>query len=77
MDSFVNFIVAPDIKKDDLLFCDDNGQGNTIAVGNADCLDAGLLTAEMVIDEMRLKGVFFQIAQNGGRPSFLYQGGAW
>jgi hypothetical protein len=70
-DSFVNFIVAPDIKQDDLLFRNYDGYSDPIAVGNADCLDSGLLAAEMVIVEMGLKRVFFQIAQDKG--DFLLQ----
>jgi hypothetical protein len=66
MDSFVNFIVAPDVKQNDLLFRDYDGHGDTIAVGNADGLDSGLLAAELVIVEMGLKGVLFQIAQDEG-----------
>lgn len=38
MDSFIHFIVAPDVKQDDLLFRDYDGHGDPIAVGNADCL---------------------------------------
>ena len=64
--SFVNFIVAPDVKQDNLLFRNYDGHSDPIAVSNADCLDPGLLAAEMVIVEMGLKGVFFQIAQDEG-----------
>jgi hypothetical protein len=71
MDLFVNLIVAPDVEQDDLLFRDYDGHGDPIAIGNADCLDSGLFACEMVIVEMGLKGVFFQIAQD--ESDFLLQ----
>ena len=71
MGSFVNFIVGSDIEQDNLFFRDDNGHRDSTAVGDADSLDTSLLASEMVIVEMGLKRVFFQIAQDKG--DFLLQ----
>jgi hypothetical protein len=70
-DSFVNFIVAPDVKQDDLFFCDYNGHRDPIAIGDVECLNSNLLATEVMIAEMGLKGVFFQIMQDNG--DFLLQ----
>ena len=59
----VNLIMGADVEQHDLFFRDHDGQGNAITVGYADRLDAGLPAARMMILEMRLKGVFFQIAK--------------
>jgi hypothetical protein len=63
--------MTPDIEQDDLFFRDYDGHSDPIAIGNADCLDSGLLAAKMVMVEMGLKRVFFQIAQDKG--DFLLQ----
>jgi hypothetical protein len=37
--------MAPNVEQEYLFFRDDNGHGYPVAVGNADCLDAGLLAS--------------------------------
>jgi hypothetical protein len=50
--------MTPDVEQDDFFFRNHNSHDDPIAVGNADCLDAGLLAAEMVIVGMWLKRIF-------------------
>lgn len=58
------------IKQGYFFFRYDNRQRDSIFVGYAHCLNAFELAAGMVVLQMGLKRVFFEIAQNAGKFCF-------
>ena len=63
----INVVVASDIQKDDLPVCYDNVQCHAVFVSDTHGLDAFDLAAEVMKFKIRLKGIFFEIAQNSGK----------
>ncbi len=61
MDSLVNFIVAPDVKQDDLLPGDHQGKSYPVTVGKTDGVTVFQLSAETVQLEVGLKRVLSQV----------------
>ena len=60
----IHLIMATDIQQDDCLFRNGNGQCDSIAVGDADGLNAFELAAEVVIFQVWLERVVLQIAED-------------
>ena len=60
--------MSTDIQQDDFRFSNDNGEGDSIAVGYADCLYALKIAAEKVVFQVRLKWVAFEIMKYGEKP---------
>lgn len=59
--------MATDIQQDDFLVGHDNSQCDSIAIGDADGLNAFELAAEMVVFQVRLERVVLQIAEDIGK----------
>lgn len=64
--------MAAGVEQDDFLFGDQDGERYSILMGNADCLHPFQLAAQVVIPQMRLKRVTFEIPQDGSKrmPQF-------
>ena len=58
--------MATDIQQEDFLIGNDNGQCDSIAISDADGLNAFELAAEMVIFQVWLERIVLQIAQDIG-----------
>lgn len=65
----VDLVVAADIEQDDLLFGHHNGEGDAVAVSEAHRLHPLQLAGQVVILQVGLERVAFQVAQGSGEFS--------
>ena len=65
--------MAADVEEDDFLFGYQDGECYAVLMGNADSLHPFQLAAQVVIPEMRLKWITFEVPQDGGKlmPQFM------
>src|SRR5665647_922029 len=62
--SAIDFIMAADIEKKDLLLGDQQRQGDSVAVGEADAITTAEFPAEGMQLQVRLKGIALQFADH-------------
>jgi hypothetical protein len=63
----VHLIVAANIKQDDFLFGNHQGQGNPVTISETDGITSGKLAAQGVQLQTRLEWIFLQVAEYFGK----------
>lgn len=62
--------MTADVEQDDLMFADQQGQSNTIGIGQSDGMASGKLAGELMKSEARLKRVLLQSADSRSEAGF-------
>jgi len=62
--------MTSNIKQEDLVFADQQGQGNTVGIGEPDSMASGKFTSELVKPESCLERVLLQSAYGCGKAGF-------
>jgi len=60
----IHLVMTADIKQMDFMISNQEGQGKTVAGGDADCLHTLELATKVMVSKMRLKRVTLQITEN-------------
>jgi hypothetical protein len=68
--SSIQLVMTADVKQDFLFFGNKEGQGNPVAVSEADGVTAGELAAQGVELQVGLKGVFLQVGDDFNKTGF-------